>query len=56
MTYEFIVNIMASEAASIGDHTPRLVADVNTRGEKKPESGFKGAGGAIFTGFYPNWY
>ena len=30
--------------------------DVNTCGKKAPESGFKGAGGAIFTRFYPNCY
>ena len=51
VTYDFISNSLAAEAASLVDHTPREVADVNTCGKKVPESGFKGAGGAIFTGF-----
>ena len=34
VTYEFIYNIMAAEAASIGYHTPQGVADVNTCGKK----------------------
>ena len=55
VTYDFISNSLAAEAASIGDHNPRGVADINTCDEKAPESGVKGAGGAIFTGFYPNW-
>ena len=55
MTYDFISNSLVAEAASIGYHNPLAVADVNTCGEKAPESGVKGAGGAIFAGFYPNW-
>ena len=42
---------MAIEASSLGDHTPRGVAVVNTRGNKAPEISVKGAGGAIFTSF-----
>ena len=42
---------MAAEAAILGDHNPQGVADVNTCGEKSPESGVKGEDGAIFTGF-----
>ena len=55
VTHDFISNILVVEAESLGDHTPQGVADFNTRGEKAPEYGVKGAGGAIFTGFYPNW-
>ena len=55
VTYNFVANSLAAEAKSIGDHTPRVFGDVNTRGKKAPKSGVKGAGGAIFTGFYPNW-
>ena len=54
MTYEFIYNSLASEAASLGYHNTRGVADVNTCDEEAPESGVKGLVGAIFTGFYPN--
>ena len=42
---------MKVEAESIGDPTPRGVADVKTLGKKAPESGVKGADDAIFTGF-----
>ena len=56
VTYDFIFNSLAEEAASLGNHTPRGVADVNTCGKKAPESGVKGAGGEIFTLFYPNWF
>ena len=45
---------MEVKAASIGDYTPQGVADVNTPGEKSPETGVKGAGGTVFTGFYSN--
>ena len=55
VNYDFISKSLSAEAVSLGDHNPRRVADVNTRSEKVPESGVKGAGGAIFTGFYPNW-
>ena len=36
VTYDFISNSLVVEAASLGDHTPRGVADVNTRGKKAP--------------------
>ena len=55
LNYDFIYNSLAVDAASLGDHPPWGVTDVNTCVNKSPESGFKGAGGAIFTGFYPNW-
>ena len=55
VTYDFILNSMVVEAESIGYHNPWGVVDVNTCGEKSPEICVKGAGGAIFTGFYPNW-
>ena len=51
VTYDFISNSLEADAASIGYHNPRGVADVNTCGKKEPESGVKGAGGKIFTGF-----
>ena len=56
MTYDFISNSLTAEASIIGDHNPQGVVDVNTCGDKAPESGVKGAGGAIFTRFYPNCY
>ena len=55
VTNDFIANSLAAEDSSLEEHNPWGVADVNTRGEKVPESGVKGAGGAIFTGFYPYW-
>ena len=55
VTYYFISNGLAAETTSIRDHNPRGVVDINTCGKKAPESGVKGAGGAIFTRFYPNW-
>ena len=51
VTYDFISKSLSAEAVSLGDHTPQGVADVNTRVKKAPDSGVKGAGGAIFTGF-----
>ena len=51
VTYDFIANSLAEEAKRLGDRTPRLVAYVNTRGKKAPESGVIVAGGAIFTRF-----
>ena len=36
VTYDVIANSLDSEALSIGYHTPRGVADVNTRGKKSP--------------------
>ena len=56
LAYDFISKILAAEAASIGYHNSLGVLDVNTFGEKAPDSGVKGAGGVIFTSFYPNWY
>ena len=54
VNYDFIVNSLSAEAASLGDHPPQGVADVNTCGEKAPESGVKGAGDAIYLpGFTP---
>ena len=55
MIYDLILNSLAAEAIIIWDHNPRGVADVNTYNKKSPESGVKGAGGAIFAIFYPNW-
>ena len=49
VTYDFIWNIQAAENASIRDHNPRGVTDVNTCGNKSPEIGDKGVGGAICT-------
>ena len=54
VTYDFISNSLAEKAASIRDHNPQGVADVNTCGKKSPERGVKGAVGAMFTWFYPN--
>ena len=54
--YDFISNILAAEASSLGDHTPLRFVDFNTCDEKAPENGFKRADGAIFTRFYSNWF
>ena len=54
VTYDFISNSRAADSTSLVYYNPWGVADVNTCGDKTPESGIKGAGGAIFTGFYPN--
>ena len=51
VTYDFIWNIQAAEAASIGDHNPRGVTDVNTCGNKSLKIGVTGVGGAILTRF-----
>ena len=36
VTYDFISNSLAADAASLWDHTPLGVADVNTCGKKSP--------------------
>ena len=54
VTYDIISNSLKAEAASIGDHNPRGVADFNSCGKKAPEISAKVAAGAICTGFYPN--
>ena len=51
VTYDFIWNIQSAESASIGDHNPRGVTDVNTCGNKSLEIGVKGVGGTILTRF-----
>ena len=56
VTYDFIFSSLTVEATILGDHTPQGFADVNTCGKKASYSGVKGASGAIFTGFYLNWY
>ena len=56
VTYDFISNSLAAEASIIGGQNPQGFVDVNTCGNKAPEIGVKGAGGAIFTRFYPNCY
>ena len=53
--HDFILNSLVAEAARIGDHNPREVADINTCGKNVPESGVKGSGDAILTRFYPYW-
>ena len=55
VTCYFITNSLAAEAKILGDHAPQVVVDVNTCGDKSQESGVKGSGGTIFTGFYPYW-
>ena len=52
---DFIAKSLEAEAASLGVHIHPGVAYVNNRGKKSPEIGFKGAGGTVFAGFYPNW-
>ena len=55
VTYNFISKRLATEATSIGYYITQVFVDINTRGDKVSESGVKGTGGAIFTGFYPIW-
>ena len=54
MTYDFIANSLVEEAKILGDYTYQGVGEVNTRGNNAPQIVVKVAGGAIFTGFYPN--
>jgi hypothetical protein len=60
VTYDFIANSMAAEAARLPEHTPnRQASGVDTHGGGKrsaPESGVKNRDGTIYTGFYPGWH
>jgi hypothetical protein len=58
VTYDFIANSLAVEAASLSDYVPnRQASGVDSKGAKDsaPASGVKGQDGTIFTGYYPNW-
>ena len=58
VTYDFIANSMAAEAASLPDYVPnRQASGVESYGAKgpAPSSGVKGQDGAIYIGYYPNW-
>jgi hypothetical protein len=55
VTYDFLDNSMAAEAASLPDHAPNRQAsgvDRHPMPGSSPTSGIKGAKGVIFTGFY----
>ena len=58
VTYDFIVNSMAADAANQPDHVPNRntsgVGSHSGNGEA-PSSGVKGSNGAIFTGYYKNF-
>jgi hypothetical protein len=58
VTYDFLANSMAAEAASLPDHAPNHQAsgvDRQPTPGSAPTSGIKGANGDIFTGFYKNF-
>jgi hypothetical protein len=58
VTYDFIANSLAAEAASLPDYVPnRQASGLDSHGGKgsSPESGVKGPDGTIFTGYYKNW-
>ena len=58
VTYDFLANSMAAEAASLPDHVPNRQAsgvERNPTPSSAPSSGIKGANGEIFTGFYSNF-
>ncbi len=58
VTYDFLANSMAAEAASLPDHAPNRQAsgvDRHPTPGSAPNSGIKGANGDIFTGFYKNF-
>jgi len=55
VTYDFIANSLAVEAASLPESSPnRQASGVESKGSA-PSSGVKGADGSVFTGHYPNW-
>jgi hypothetical protein len=58
VTYNFLANSMAAEAASLPDHAHNRQAsglDRHPTPGSAPASGIKGANGDIFTGFYKNF-
>ena len=56
VTYDFIANSLAAEAASLPDHVPnRQASGVESQSGEAPKNGVKGQGGAIYTGYYSNW-
>jgi hypothetical protein len=58
VTYDFLANSIAAEAASLPDHAPNRQAsgmDRHPAPGSLPTSGIKGANGDIFTGFYKNF-
>jgi hypothetical protein len=58
VTFDFLANSIAAEAASLPDHAPNRQAsgvDRHPASGSAPTSGIKGANGDIFTGFYNNF-
>jgi hypothetical protein len=58
VTYDFLANSMAAEAASLPDHAPNRQAsgvDRHPAPGSVPINGIKGANGDIFTGLYENF-
>jgi hypothetical protein len=58
VTYDFLANSIAAEAASLPDHAPNRQAsgvDRHLTPGSAPTSGIKGANGDIFTGLYKNF-
>jgi hypothetical protein len=58
VTYDFIANSLAVEAASLSEYVSnRQASGIGIKGGKDsaPASGVKGQDGTIFTGYYPNW-
>jgi hypothetical protein len=59
VTFDFIANSMAAEAASLPEYSQaRNTSEIDTGGRSgsAPTSGVKMADGSIFTGFYPNFH
>ena len=59
VTFDFIANSMAAEAASLPEYSQaRGVSEIDTGGRSgsAPTSGVKMADGSIFTRFYPNFH
>ena len=58
VTYDFIANSLAAEAASLPDYVPnRQASGLESQGGDgpAPKSGVKGTDGVIYTGYYSNW-
>jgi hypothetical protein len=58
VNYEFIVNSISAEVASLSDYVPnnRNASGIDSgAGGAAPASGLYGANGKIYTGFYPNF-
>jgi hypothetical protein len=55
VTFDFIANSLAKEAASLPEFNPNRQASAVDSRSGVPESGIRGPDGVIFTGFYKNF-